>query len=80
MSARPITRTIRGKPLTFFAAMGFILVGLLPVIYGMTPDNASFIVALPAIAVAIAIPVDIICVLLWARAKIKKDPHAFDDE
>ena len=66
--------------MTFFAAMGFILVFLIPSVYWLTPDNATLIVALPAIVVAAALPIDILCVLFWAKAKIAKDPHAFDDE
>ena len=60
--------------------MGFILVFLIPSIYALTPDNASLEVALPAVFVSIALPVDIVCVLLWAKAKLASDPSAFKDE
>ena len=68
------------RPLTFFAAVGFILLALIPTVYVITPNDATLVVALPAILVATALPIDIVCVLLWAKARLAADPHAFDDE
>lgn len=69
-----------GRPLTFFAAMGFVLVGLIPALYAMTPDDPPLSLAIPLGLVCAALPVDIICVLFWAKAKIAQDSNAFKDE
>ena len=68
------------RPLTFFAAMGFLLIGLIPVLYAMTPDKPTLELAVPLALVCLALPVDIVCVLFWAKAKLAKDPNAFKDE
>lgn len=69
-----------GNPLTFFAAMGFLLLGLIPALYALTPDDPSLALAVPLSLVCLALPIDILCVLFWAKAKIRQDPHAFDGE
>ena len=63
-----------GRPLTFFAAMGFALILFLPVVLWQTSSDT-----VPAIMAGV-IGVDIICVLIWAKAKLKQDPKAFQDE
>ena len=63
-----------GRPLTFFAAIGFALILFLPVVLWQTSDDT-----VPAIMAGM-IGVDIICVLIWALYKLKKDPKAFQDE
>ena len=73
--ARKVTR-----PLTFFASMGFLLVILIPIIYQMTPDNASLQIALTPALLCVALSIDILCVLIWAKAKLAQDPNAFKDE
>lgn len=70
-----------GKPLTFFAATGFALLALLPLLYWAAgSDGLDSGRGIALVAVAVAINVNIVCVLLWAKAKIKQDPHAFRDE
>ena len=73
--ARKVTR-----PLTFFAAIGFLLVVMIPIIYKMTPDDASLQIALTPALLCVVLSIDILCVLLWAKAKLAKDPNAFKDE
>ena len=68
------------RPLTFFVIVGFMLLGLIPTIYALTPDDATLIVALPAVFVPIALIVDLVCTLLWAKARLAANPNAFDDE
>ena len=69
-----------GRPLTFFAAIGFLLIVIIPVLYGMTPDNPPIGLSIALSLVCLALSVDIICVLIWAKAKLKQDPKAFQDE
>ena len=69
-----------GRPLTFFAAIGFLLILAIPTAQYLVSDNDPALVgAVPSI-LALALIVDIICVLLWAKAKLKQDPKAFQDE
>ena len=63
-----------GRPLTFFAAIGFALILLLPFVLWQTSSDT-----VPAIMTGV-IGVDIVCVLIWAKAKLSKNPNAFEDE
>ena len=69
-----------GRPLTFFAAIGFLLIVIIPILYGMTPNNPTIGLSIALSLVCLALPVDIVCVLFWAKAKLKQDPNAFQDE
>ena len=73
--ARKVTR-----PLTFFAAIGFFLLLTIPIVYLMTPNEAELAMALPSSILGVALIVDILCVLFWAKAKLAQDPNAFKDE
>ncbi|MYB50835.1 MAG: hypothetical protein F4X77_01360 [Acidobacteriia bacterium] len=67
--------------MTFFAATGFTLLALIPILYwaaGNADMSSSRGIAL--VATCVALIVNIVCVLFWAKAKIAQDPHAFDDE
>ena len=69
-----------GRPLTFFAAVGFLLIGLIPAIYAFTPNDAEWYIAITPAILSLMLGVDIVCVLLWAKTKLAKDPNAFKDE
>ena len=69
-----------GRPLTFFAAIGFLLIVTIPTVYAMTPDDASLQLTLTPAILGVALIVDIVCVLIWAKAKLARDPKAFQDE
>ena len=73
--ARKVTR-----PLTFFAAIGLSLIGVIPIVYWMTPNDAKLAIALTPALLCVALSIDILCVLLWAKAKLAQDPNAFKDE
>ena len=64
-----------GRPLTFFAAMGFILIATIPIVMWAGPNGSP----VPSI-LSVAVIADIICVLIWAKAKLKQDQNAFKDE
>ena len=68
------------RPLTFFAAIGFSLIGIIPIVYWMTPNDAKLAIALTPAILGVALIVDILCVLIWAKAKLAQDPNAFKDE
>ena len=65
------------RPLTFFAAMGFALLLVIPVVSWLLPSEMRETVA---IGIAAALPLDILCVLIWGLVRISKNPNAFDDE
>lgn len=68
------------RPLTFFAAIGFALLVTVPVLFWSMPDNPSTMHSVALLATSVAIPLDIVVVLIWALARLKANPKAFDNE
>ena len=69
------------RPLAFFVSMGFLLViFLIPLLWFNTPNDLTWELAVPLSVVFAALPVTIVCALLWAKARIAKDPTAFQNE
>ena len=61
--------------------MGFLLViFLIPLLWFNTPNDLTWELAVPLSVVFAALPVTIVCALLWAKARIAKDPTAFQNE
>ena len=67
--------------MTFFALLPLIVAPLLASLYWLTnrdmmPLGSTIMLSL----VALTLPVDCVCVLLWAKAKLALDPNAFNQE
>ncbi len=69
-----------GRPLTFFAAIGFLLIVLIPTTQVLVPDQPTPLESATPSILALALIADIVAVLIWAKAKLAKDPKAFQDE
>ena len=64
----------------FCCQLGFSLIAIIPIVYLMTPNDAKLAIALTPAILGVALIVDILCVLFWAKAKLAHDPNAFKDE
>lgn len=68
------------KPMKFFTIALFLIVGALVSMYlgtsGPIPWEAGLVMAVLAASLSV-LP---ICVLLWAKTRLDKDPNAFKDE
>ena len=69
-----------GRPLTFFATMGFLLVALIQVSQWMASGEDPMLLSAVPLALVITLGVNIICALIWVLAKLKQNPKAFQDE
>ena len=80
LSARvELAKQVR-RPMTFFTLALFLSVGALLTMYIGTSDPVPLEAGIVMSVLAACPSVSCICVLLWAKAKIKQNPHAFDDE
>lgn len=68
------------RPMTFFTLVAIIMSSSLMGFYFMTPDEVPLWSGIVMSALAIGLSVDCCCVLFWAKAKLAKDPKAFQDE
>ena len=66
--------------MTFFTIALFLSIGTLLTMYLATSDPVPIEAAIVMGILALSISVLPICVLRWAKAKISKDPNAFEDE
>ncbi len=68
------------RPMTFFALLPLIILPTLLAFYSMTPDDVPLGATITMVFLALSLPVDCVCVLLWAKAKLASDPNAFNQE
>ena len=66
--------------MTFFALLPLIVIPGLLTFYSMTPDDIPLGATITMGILALSLPVDCVCVLLWAKAKLASDPNAFNQE
>ena len=68
------------RPMTFFALLPILVLPTLLAFYSMTPDDIPLGATITMGFLALSLPVDCVCVLLWAKAKLASDPNAFNQE
>lgn len=68
------------RPMTFFALLPILVVPTLLSFYYMTPDDVPVGATITMGLLALTLPVDCVCALLWAKAKLASDPNAFNQE
>ena len=65
--------------MTFFALVATGILGTITALYFAAEDTVSMGSAIIMSSLALALPVDCVCVLQWGKARLAKDPNAFTD-